>query len=741
MGIWIGWSCGLRPAFPAAERRAFSCGGAGRCRVGLLAAAAVMLVCGARGAAAQRPGELVGRVTERGSGVAVEAAAVEILELGRRALTDAAGAYRLRGLEPGRYAVRVTRLGYAEARAAVEIENGRSHRLDLVLVPVAVALDPVTVTVRAQSGATRMERAEIVRSGARTAGELVGRLPQVVVRRTSTNGRETASIRGSGPDAVLVLVDGVALNDPITGEADLSLVSVREIEAVTVLPGGQSARYGPRAEGGVILIETRRDAGEPELAAGGGSLGAWALAAEWGGSGALAWSAGLRARGLAGEFDFELPPEAGGGAGRRRNTDLGETGAFAAASAELGGGQLRLRAGLERMRRGLPGKGFAPSAAAREELERDRASVAWRHQGPGSALHLSLAGARQTVRVRDPAPPFGLPYDDTTAVESVELDAHGERLGDGAPLEGFGAGIELEWQRIRASTLSSAAPARRTAAGLFAHGALGGSLRSVRLSLTGQLRADYDDGAGRWILNRAITGGVAAGGVSVHVVGRSSYSPPSLGDQFFREAVGVEANPQLRGERVPWEIEVGASAEPRLGPAALTVALTAYRGDVRDMIIWAPDFRFVWRPDNFHVERWGAEGRLALHVPAAELRASLHHSYARVTYDRGDGAEAVQVVYRPRNMTVLHAEWSPDPWTLDAEARRTGARNTVPVRVNRLPAFWTVAASAARSWNLGPYEITGTLAVDRLLDEKDTLIFGFPDPGRLFRAEARVRRK
>ncbi|MBI4540933.1 MAG: TonB-dependent receptor [Gemmatimonadetes bacterium] len=712
-------------------------------RVGAVYAAAMLLSSAVCAAAAQSPGELLGRVTDAETGAPVQAASVELLELDRRALSDAAGAYRLRGLEPGHYTMRVLRLGYAEATRPVEIENGRARRMDLALAPVPVPIAGLAVVGAREQGSVRIVRAAVEGSGARTAADLVARLPGVVVRRTSEGGPETVSIRGSGTDAVLVLLDGVALNDPVTGEADLSALAADEIEAVTLLPGAQSARYGPRAEAGVILVETRRGAAQPELVVAGGSLGAWAASAAWGAGGRVGWGAGVRAQGLGGGFDFELPPEVGGGRGRRRNADLGEHGVFGSAFADVAGGELRVRGGFEAMRRGLPGKGFAPSPRARQELERARASAVWDRLGPGAATHLSLAGIRRTVRVRDPAPPFGLPYDDSVAVESIDLEAHLEG-GRRGMVRGLGTGLDLAWHRIRASNLSSSAPRDRRVAGLFAHGAAGGRLGETDLSLAALLRADFDDLRHEWVLNRALTASVHAGPVNVHVANRSGYSPPSLGDQFFQEAVGVTPNPELRAERVPSEIELGVRAEARTGPVRTAVRAAAYRGDVRDMIIWAPDFRFVWRPENFDVKRRGFEGDVALQLPAADLHVSLGHSYARVTYDRAggaQGAEAVQVLYRPRNVTVLRAEWAPGAWRLEAEARGTGARNTVPAAVNRLPPFWTVAAAARHEWDLGDYALDTALRVDRLFDERATLIFGFPDPGRVFRVEVRVRRQ
>jgi vitamin B12 transporter len=67
------------------------------------------------------------------------------------------------------------------------------------------------------------------------------------------------SIRGSGFEQVLILLDGVRLNDPQTGHHNTDIpVSLTQIERIEVLQGHASALYGPDAYGGVIHIITRQ---------------------------------------------------------------------------------------------------------------------------------------------------------------------------------------------------------------------------------------------------------------------------------------------------------------------------------------------------------------------------------------------------------------------------------------------------------------------------------------------------
>ena len=687
--------------------------------------------------AAQRPGEIAGRVVEEGTAAPVEMAAVEVPALGMRAWTDGAGRFRFRGIEPGPYRIRVSRAGYAGRQVEAEVRNAETAWLEVHLAPAAVELAAVRVAAdAAPAGGATVSRAEIEASGARTAADVVERVPGVAVRQAGATGARTVSIRGSAPDAVLVLVDGAPLNDPVTGEADLSTVPAQSVERVTVLPGARSSRYGGRAAAGVVLIETRaadvRRAGE--LSA--GSLGERAGRVEWGGrTPSLVLQAGGEAREVDGAFDYERDPNDPRTV-RRANADLAERSAFAALAGRLAGGELRARGGWDALERGLPGTGHTPSPAARQEMARGRGSLAWRRSGDRGSVAALLSGAAQRVRYADPLPPFGLAYDDTTRVRTASLRVEADRVAGGGRLRAWGGGIEASAQRVDAGALSEAAPRTRADLGAFAH-ASAGLGRGVTLAAEGRL--DRDGVTEDVYLSRSLTAAGAIGIVRIHLANRSSYSPPSLGDQFFRAGVGVEPNPDLRPERVPNEWELGASASADVGGAEVGAHAAAYRGDVRGMILWLPDFRFRWSPRNVDALRRGLDTRAEVRLPAAGLRLHGAYSLARVTYDHPD-ARGLQLAYRPRHTGSAGVEWRGGGWRVDAFARYTGARYPAAAEVNALPGFWSTALRAGRDLRLGGWTLTAAVDVDRVLDEKDSLIAGFPEPGRRVRFDVRVAR-
>ena len=105
-------------------------------------------------------------------------------------------------------------------------------------------------------------REDITRSTATSVSELLSREAGVVLR-SFFGGDKNAGIdlRGMGDTAgsnVLVLVDGVRLNELDLSGADLSTVPLSQIERIEVVRGAGSVRYGDGAVGGVINIRTRR---------------------------------------------------------------------------------------------------------------------------------------------------------------------------------------------------------------------------------------------------------------------------------------------------------------------------------------------------------------------------------------------------------------------------------------------------------------------------------------------------
>lgn len=705
-----------------------------RAMLALGAAGACVLVRPAE-SSGQFPAELTGRVVEAVTSAPIEDAAVEI-GAAATARTDASGSFSLRSADAGRVIVRVSRSGYATLERPATLESGRTTSVVFALVPAPIEIDALEVVARRRAeGGHVFTRAAIESSGARTLGELVRTAPGVVVRG-SGGGGERASIRGSAADAVLVLVDGTPVNDPMTGEADLSLVRLDGVGSVRVLPGARTARYGPRAEGGVIVVESvhahERRAEAWALA---GAFGEHALGAEAAlEAGPFGLRAGARLARREDAFSYDRPEALGGGSATRNNAAERVLSGFAGLQLDAAGAPARLRIDAIDVGRGLPGPMHALTPEARQDLARASLAGGWVWSRARNALRLDATATWQRARFEDPAPAFGPAYLDSTRVREAGVRLEARRVGGVAIERRLAAGLELRGTELRSSTL---APREIERVDPAAFARAGFEARTLPFTPGIQIALRADEWDGGWIASHDVTLGAHAGAVAVTASHRSGFSPPSASDQFFRGGFAIAPNPNLQPERVPSEIEIGASAALEAARIPIQLGASAFRGDIDGMIAWAPDFRFVWSPRNHDVRRDGGEAWLrAAPWPSLELNAWA--SRARVTYDWPGEADAAQVVYRPRHSGGGALDWRPGAWRASAEALFTGVRQATPGGANPLPGYWDLDAALAREWRVGTVALTTTLAVDRLLDNRHSFVHGYPEPGRRLRFELRA---
>ncbi len=98
-----------------------------------------------------------------------------------------------------------------------------------------------------------------------------------VVQSGGPGGLTSLFLRGGESNHVLVLVDGVKVNNPTTGAFNAADLAVNGIQRIEIIRGSQSPLYGSEAVAGVVNIVTktgRRDA-DRSLSLEGGSYSTW----------------------------------------------------------------------------------------------------------------------------------------------------------------------------------------------------------------------------------------------------------------------------------------------------------------------------------------------------------------------------------------------------------------------------------------------------------------------------------
>jgi vitamin B12 transporter len=172
-------------------------------------------------------------------------------------------------------------------------------RLEQIIVTATRAGDGLPLDL-AGSSISVLDFQDLQSRQTRYIADVLRDVPGVAVNRAGGGGGLTqVRLRGTEGNHVLVLVDGMEVSDPFTGEFDFATMLADEVARVEVLRGQQSALYGSDAIGGVIHYMTGSGRQDPGIRTRieGGSFNTWEGAARLAGSsGAIdyALSAGRR---------------------------------------------------------------------------------------------------------------------------------------------------------------------------------------------------------------------------------------------------------------------------------------------------------------------------------------------------------------------------------------------------------------------------------------------------------------
>lgn len=128
---------------------------------------------------------------------------------------------------------------------------------NLRLEPIEVAgLRPVEVDDLTGS-VTVLSAEDLAMRHAPYLADQLRAVPGVAVSRSGAVGGLTQiRMRGAEANHTLVLLDGIEVSDPVTGETDFGLLSGLNPKRINVLRGEQSALYGSDAIGGIVAIKT-----------------------------------------------------------------------------------------------------------------------------------------------------------------------------------------------------------------------------------------------------------------------------------------------------------------------------------------------------------------------------------------------------------------------------------------------------------------------------------------------------
>ncbi|WP_261512089.1 TonB-dependent receptor plug domain-containing protein [Chryseobacterium paludis] len=214
----------------------------------------------------------------------------------------------------------------------------------------------------ANQNITVISKEEIANSPAKSIDEILQQVPGMDIRRRGANGVQSdVAFRGSSSEQVLLLLNGIRMNDSQTGHNSLNIpIDLEDVERIEIVKGPAARRFGQNAYAGVINIITKTNPGKRvKISAEGGDYETYGF--------------GLNAQLGNEKFSNSLQANSATSQGFMHNTDYEIRNVFYQSRLAIKNGDLRLQAGISEKKFGA--NGFYASPKATEQYEELQASV------------------------------------------------------------------------------------------------------------------------------------------------------------------------------------------------------------------------------------------------------------------------------------------------------------------------------------------------------------------------------
>lgn len=144
-----------------------------------------------------------------------------------------------------------------------------SYAIDQQPPPIVVTATRTAETAdESLASVTVITRKDIEESGALTVPEVLNGATGVDVTTIGGFGQLTSVfIRGTEPEQVLVLIDGIEVGSVSAGSTSWEFLPLSEIDRIEIVRGPRTTLYGSQAVGGVIQIFTNTGTGPPRARA------------------------------------------------------------------------------------------------------------------------------------------------------------------------------------------------------------------------------------------------------------------------------------------------------------------------------------------------------------------------------------------------------------------------------------------------------------------------------------------
>jgi len=514
----------------------------------------------------------------------------------------------------------------------------------------------------------------------------------------------------------------------------LSLVPVEALEKIEVYKGSQTARFGPDAVAGAVLLFSKKPESrtrmEPKLRSEIGSSGYRSIGGELNFPLFQQTTANLfyQNSSATGDFDYTY-----------KNQELERKGSYVwtnRASANLRHKMLETSFFWAKARRGLPGDVLHLTPLSGEQDERLGISITFKPRWKsGWFLEPGASWEKLTQHFKVPDP-FVINYDNRYQSEKKKLQGRfGRRYSKGL------AQISLDYSESSLDGKDYLRPTRSLGKTLRKAG--GAGLLSERqfplfsqltFGTSGALRSDWTDfttpaysplfsGSLYWRKK-----------IKARIFGAwgKSFRRPTLDALFWKEDVFTAGNPNLLPERAESREAGYRLTFPLFG--RLNVEQAFFHNDLKNLIIWQRNFEGKFTPQNVSKAKiFGREERMSWQFSKI-LELEFNHTQTEPINESGFILHrGKQLVFRPRHIHNAKISAVYGMAALNLTGRWVGKRFTRTENTKYLPPYETYDAQFSLAPKIRKLDWNFSFSVENFTDRRYEILELYPMPGRSFR--------
>ncbi|MBN1782854.1 TonB-dependent receptor [bacterium] len=215
--------------------------------------------------AAWAAGRIEGTVRDAADDKVLAGANVQVTGTVLGASADANGRFVIQNMYPGTYELRVSMISYRASGLHVQVREGQTTEIEIVLEETPIEFDPVVVLGgkvqqrldQANASLSVVSAREIEDRSAMNLIDALESAPGVNFIGNQINIRGSTGYTFGAGNKVLLLLDGVPVYASDTGEFNWDMLPPLDIQQIEVLKGAGSTLWGASALGGVVNIITK----------------------------------------------------------------------------------------------------------------------------------------------------------------------------------------------------------------------------------------------------------------------------------------------------------------------------------------------------------------------------------------------------------------------------------------------------------------------------------------------------